>query len=510
MTDQSSKENEQNNSWLNVNVDDLWGGDSVPKPAGKPKEKQAAAGAAVAEAASVAGAADAATTTVAAKTKPTGATTSPSTEAQTKEGGVSDFFEEDPDDEVENREAIINAVIDEININVTGKTLRQPTKEEREEITKKIRNSVMMNMRRGKITRAKEYEDDLVGELTRRLMGLGFLDLLLPGDHGMGRNDLSEIAVYSSGLVQVMKKGSVRWENVDLHPSAGEIERVIDLILGAQNKQVNEVNPSVNAKLPRTKANPGGGRVKVVHRSIVPPGRNHAVNIRLYEQKPVNPQWLLDRKLMSTEMMDEIKKAMETGKRIIITGETRTGKTTLLSAACNYLPAGWRIVKIEDPEEIWVDSPTVQTIEARPQAVGTEVLPYSLADGVDDAMRMSPDYLVIGEVRDGKAAMALFRALMTGHSGACTFHAANEHEAAARMATIMGADMGIRRMDANQMFADAVDMLIQISIHHDVRRLAGIYRVNPELRGGEVNFAPLWKYDPTSIKEAPRWVRVGE
>jgi pilus assembly protein CpaF len=424
--------------------------------------------------------------------------------------GASSYLEEDPDDAAEKRQRIIDAVIDEINLTVPAESRRQPTKEEREAITQKIRNAVVINLRRFQLSNTKKLEDDLVGELARRLMGLGFLDLLLPGEHGMGRNDLSEIAVYSSGLVQVMKKGSVRWENVDLHPSAGEIDRVIDLILGAQNKQANEVNPSVNAKLPRTKTNPGGGRVKVIHKSIVPPGLNNAVNIRLYEQKPVDPQWLLDRKLMSPEMMEEIKSAMESGKRIIITGETRTGKTTLLSAACNYLPAGWRIVKIEDPEEIWVPSPTVQTIEARPQAIGTEVMPYTLADGVDDAMRMSPDYLVIGEVRDGKAAMALFRALMTGHSGACTFHAANEHEAAARMATIMGADVGIRRMDANQMFADAIDMLIQITIHHDVRRLAGIFRVNQELKGGEVNFTPVWKFDPSSSKESPRWSRVGE
>jgi pilus assembly protein CpaF len=425
--------------------------------------------------------------------------------------GASSYLEEDPDDAAQKRQMIIDAVIDEINLNVPAESRRQPTREERGAITQRIRNAVVMNLRRFQLSNTKKLEDDLVGELARRLMGLGFLDLLLPGENGMGRNDLSEIAVYSSGLVQKVKKGSVRWENVDLHPSAGEIDRVIDLILGEQNKQANEVNPSVNAKLRRTKANPGGGRVKVIHKSIVPPGLNNAVNIRLYEQKPVDPQWLLDRKLMLPEMMEEIKAAMTSGKRIIITGETRTVKTTLLSAACNYLPAGWRIVKIEDPEEIWVPSPTVQTIEARPQAIGTEVMPYTLADGVDDAMRMSPDYLVIGEVRDGKAAMALFRALMTGHSGACTFHAANEHEAAARMATIMGADVGIRRMDANQMFADAIDMLIQITIpHHDVRRLAGIYHVNQELKGGEVNFTPIWKFDPSSTKESPRWVRVGE
>jgi pilus assembly protein CpaF len=173
---------------------------------------------------------------------------------------------------------------------------------------------------------------------------------------------------------------------------------------------------------------------------IAPPGRNPSINIRLYEQKPVRPEWLLEREVMNPEMMDILQQAMEKGYRILISGGTRTGKTTLLSALCNFLPQGWHIVKIEDPEEIWVDRPTVQTVEARPQAVGTDVKPYTLADGVDDAMRMSPDYLVIGEVRDGIAAMSLFRALMTGHSGACTFHADSPREAARRLATVMGAE----------------------------------------------------------------------
>jgi len=111
--------------------------------------------------------------------------------------------------------------------------------------------------------------------------------------------------------------------------------------------------------------------------------------------------------MASHEQMETLKQAIQQGKRLLITGGTRTGKTTLLSALCNFLPANWRIVKIEDPEEIWIDRNTVQTIEARPSTVGTELQPYTLANGVDDAMRMSPDYLVIGEVRDGHAALAL-------------------------------------------------------------------------------------------------------
>ncbi len=197
---------------------------------------------------------------------------------------------------------------------------------------------------------------------------------------------------------------------------------------------------------------------------------------------------------MTPEMMEILRQAMEKGCRILISGGTRTGKTTLLSALCNFLPGGWRIVKIEDPEEIWVDRPTVQTVEARPQAVGTDVKPYTLADGVDDAMRMSPDYLVIGEVRDGMAAMSLFRALMTGHSGACTFHADSPREAARRLATVMGADEGVRIHEANQMIADAVDLLVQIGIRHEVRRVISIANIAKDLKNGDVYYEPICRY----------------
>jgi pilus assembly protein CpaF len=194
----------------------------------------------------------------------------------------------------------------------------------------------------------------------------------------------------------------------------------------------------------------------------------------------------------------------------LITGVTRTGKTTLLSALCSFLPQGWRIVKIEDPEEIWVNSPTVQTIEARPAAVGTELLPYTLSNGVDDAMRMSPDYLIIGEVRDGQAALALFRAMMTGHSGSCTFHADSPREAGRRLATVMGADTGVNAREANQMVADAIDLLVQIGIRREVRRVTDICEVAQELKNSDLDFKPLYRFDARSTVEAPLWEKVGD
>ena len=388
------------------------------------------------------------------------------------------------------RSAVFNEVIDQINQEFQPAVLQSPSETDRRRIRERVEALIAAALRKRNCRPGVQQEGLLSEELTRRILGLGFLDMLLPP----ARTDISEITIYSSGLLQIMRKGSVRWETIDMRPEAGEIWRVLDRLIGPQNKTLNETNPSINAKLPATKDNPGGGRIKALHPVIAPPGRNPSINIRLYEQKPVKPEWLLERGVMNPEMMDILQQAMEQGRRILISGGTRTGKTTLLSALCNFIPPAWRIVKIEDPEEIWVDRPTVQTVEARPQAVGTEVKPYTLADGVDDAMRMSPDYLVIGEVRDGMAAMSLFRALMTGHSGACTFHADSPREAARRLATVMGADAGVKPHEANQMISDAVDLLVQIGIRHEVRRVVAISNVAKDLKNGDVFFEPIYRY----------------
>jgi len=405
------------------------------------------------------------------------------------------------------REVVANEVIGQINREFPVETLRSPSDSDRQRIQERINALVGVAFRRNNAYSGYQTDSALAAELGRRLMGLGFLDLLLP----QARTDLSEICIYSSGLVQVMKKNSVRWETLpELKPDPGEINRVLDRILGPQNKSLNEANPTVNAKLLATPHNPGGGRVKALHPVIAPPGRNPSINIRLFEQKPVLPEWILDRQMMSAEMMNLLQTAIEQGYRILITGGTRTGKTTLLSALCNFLPSAWRIVKIEDPEEIWIDRPTVQTIEARPAALGTEIEPYTLANGVDDALRMSPDYLILGEVRDGHAGLSLFRAMMTGHSGASTFHADNPREAVRRLTTVLGADAGVSPSDALQLIAEAIDLLVQIGIREEVRRVTVIANVVKELKNGDIRFEPVYRLDDPSPEIQPHWSKVGD
>ncbi len=404
------------------------------------------------------------------------------------------------------RQSILDEVIDTVNREFVGPVLRSPNEVEREQVIVHVRSQIAVAFRARGLPPSSEEQTKLAEEIARRVMGLGFLDLLLPP----ARADLSEITIYSSGLLQVMKKGNVRWEDSGINVEASEVWRVLNLILGPQSRSINEATPSVNAKLPATRHNPGGGRVKVLHPAIAPGNGYPSVNIRLFEQKPVLPNWLLERSVMSREMMEFLGEAMQSGKRILICGATRTGKTTLLSALCNYLPPAWRIVKIEDPEEIWIDRKTVQTVEARPKIPGSEVPAYTLADGVDDAMRMSPDYLIVGEVRDGRAAMALLRALMTGHAGACTLHADSPREAFERLATLMGSDMGVSPRDAARIISASIDILVQIGIVNEARRLTSIARVDKKLHSGEAWFVPLWRYDESSLGDDSCWTRLEE
>jgi len=408
--------------------------------------------------------------------------------------------------EEEHRE-IIDLAISLVNREFELSTLRSPSEEDRRRVRERIGALVRRVVRQRGLsgTLSATQEALLADEVARMVLGLGFLDLLLPP----ARTDLTEIAITPDGKVWVKKKGEARFE---LRPSKVEVFRVLDALLGPQGRALNEATPSVDAKLPRTGENPGGGRIKALHPSIAPGAGYPSVNIRLFEQKPVPPEKIIRWGEMSEEMMEELARAVRHYLRIFISGGTGTGKTTLLAALCNFIPREDRIVKIEDPEEIYIDHPHVVTIEARPSPPGSDVPPYTVRDGVDDSLRMTPDWLIVGEVRKGDAALALFRAQMSDHPGMTTFHADSPRAAVHRLSVIMFADAGVRFEAAKNLFAQAVDVVVQIIYDPwGIRRVAGIYQVERELKGGDVKFTPVYLYDQeASTKDHPVWKKVGE
>ncbi|MCC6189041.1 MAG: CpaF family protein [Anaerolineales bacterium] len=376
--------------------------------------------------------------------------------------------------------------------------LRSPSEADRQRAEARIGQLTALAIRRRGLS-GVDYgeEQQLAAEIARRLLGLGFLDLLLPP----ARTDVAEIAIDPFGTLWLKRKGVREFEPYEVSLDLVEVDTVFANLLGAQLKAASEANPSVNAKLPRTRHNPGGGRIKYIH-SVIAPGLGYpSINIRLFEPTPVRPEQLLEWGMLDEPTLDLLAQLVRGNRRGFICGGTASGKTTLLSMLCNFLPVKYRIVTIEDPQEIWIDNPHVVTLEARPAGAGSELKPYLLRDGVDDAMRLTPDYLVVGEVRDGLAGQALFRAMMSDHPGMSTFHAESPELAVERMALLLEADTNTRDRAARKMFVSAVDWLLQVGFDQDgCRRVFEMVEVGERLRDGEVHFRRLVQYE-----ESGRW-----
>ncbi|MBI4770854.1 MAG: Flp pilus assembly complex ATPase component TadA, partial [Chloroflexi bacterium] len=230
-------------------------------------------------------------------------------------------------------------------------------------------------------------------------------------------------------------------------------------------------------------------------------------NIRLFEPAPVKPEKLIEWQVAPENVIADLLSAVARGVRMLVIGGTASGKTTFRSAMCSAIPKDARVVKIEDPEEIWMDHPHVVTIEARKAPLGsTSVQDYTLRHGVDDAMRMSPKWLIVGEVRTGDAAASLFRAQMSDHPGLSTFHAEGPEAMVARMALIMGVDAKIERMNAKDLIAQGIEVLVQVGVPRsgDKRRLIGVWEIQPELKGGNVAFEQLYAFGEKSMKPITR------
>jgi pilus assembly protein CpaF len=339
----------------------------------------------------------------------------------------------------------------------------------------------------------------LVHQVVARLGGLGFFHDLLPPQ----RNDLSEIAVTPDGKVWILKKGAPRFEALPIRPPREEVWRGVEALLAPLGRAVNEATPSVDAKLPRGKQF-SGARIKVLHPCIVPGEGFPSVNIRLYEAKPVTPEQLIAWETAPGAVIRTLVETVGRGARLLIIGGTATGKTTFLSGISAGIPRTERVVKIEDPEEIWIDHPHVVTIEARPAPPGSAIPSYTVRNGVDDAMRMSPRWLIVGEVRTGDAAMSLFRAQMSDHPGLSTFHAEGPEETVFRLSVIMFADLQVQMPAARSIFTQAVDAVVQVGWAEGKRALIGVWETGRELRQGEVVFRRLYARGDPEMKPLER------
>lgn len=215
-------------------------------------------------------------------------------------------------------------------------------------------------------------------------------------------------------------------ERTPLTLSDSAVRDLVERMLQSSGRRVDLSQPFVDASLP------DGSRLHVVIPDIT--RRHWAVNIRKFLPAFRDLSRLVSAGSISAEGAQLLASAMARGASVLVSGATHAGKTTLLGALIAACPPEHRVVTVEETFELAVAAPDIVALQGRqPSLEGTGEV--TLRRLVKEALRMRPDRLVVGEVRDAEA-LDLVLALNTGVPGAATIHANSAREALGKLAAL--------------------------------------------------------------------------
>src|SRR6266850_735956 len=230
---------------------------------------------------------------------------------------------------------------------------------------------------------SRKERDDLVIEIEHETFGLGPIEPLMQDP------TISDILVNGANEVYVERHGKLEHTRVMFRDDA-HLLQIIDRIVSAVGRRVDESSPMVDARLP------DGSRVN----AIIPPLAldGPIVSIRRFGSTPLTADDMLNNNTLTPAMLELLKGIVKARLNVIISGGTGSGKTTLLNCLSSYIPEDERVVTIEDAAELQLHQEHVVRLETRPPNVEGKgaVRQRQL---VTNALRMRPDRIVVGEVR---------------------------------------------------------------------------------------------------------------
>jgi pilus assembly protein CpaF len=332
---------------------------------------------------------------------------------------------------------------------------------------------------------------DLVASVLADMLGLGPLERLLADE------EITDIMVNGPAQVYVERGGKLELTPVRFRDNA-HVFSVASRIVAEVGRRIDEAQPMVDARLK------DGSRVNVAVPPLAIDGPT--ITIRKFPKNPVRLDALVQGGSLSAQMAAFLGLASVLRLNVLISGGTGSGKTTLLNALSQFIPAGERVVTIEDAAELRLQQPHVVRFETRPPNVeGTgEVTMRTL---VRNALRMRPDRIIIGEIR-GDEVLDLMQAMNTGHDGSMsTLHANSPREALTRvesMAALAGFSAGtavIRRQ-----LTDAVHLVVQVSRMRDGRRRITSISEIAGIAGDAIMLQEIFRFrtDPDSTRAEVR------
>ena len=218
---------------------------------------------------------------------------------------------------------------------------------------------------------------------------------------------------------------------------AGRLRTGLEVIANQLGKRLDEDNPVLNAQLP------DGSRLAAVIPPVVRPAP--ALTIRKFPSRHYTVDDLIARGTLTRALAEFLAAQISSGKTLLISGGTSTGKTTVLRVLANAIPEDQRIIVIEDTSELHIRKPNMLAVECQTDTFKASI---SFDDLLKSALRWRPDRIILGEVR-GIEARTLLDSLNTGHAGSlATIHANSAEKALHRFASL------VMRTHAQTTFSD--------------------------------------------------------
>ena len=286
----------------------------------------------------------------------------------------------------------------------------------------------------------------ILGDILDEVFGLGPLEPLLrdPNVNDILVNTYKQVYVERSGhLVKV----PTTFQD-DKH-----LLRVIDRIVSAVGRRVDDSSPMVDARLA------DGSRVN----AIIPPLAvdGPLLSIRRFPKERLKGEDLVQYRAMTRPMLDFLGHCVRAHLNCLISGGTGAGKTTLLNVMSSYISEHERIATIEDAAELQLHQEHVVRLETRPANVEGKGA-VKQRQLVINALRMRPDRIVVGEVR-GEEALDMLQAMNTGHDGSLTtIHANTPRDALARVETMIAmGNVNLPEKAIRQQISSAIQVVVQ-------------------------------------------------
>ncbi|SFR32576.1 pilus assembly protein CpaF [Yoonia tamlensis] len=326
----------------------------------------------------------------------------------------------------------------------------------------------------------QSLNQDLFFEVT----GLGPLETLLKDD------SVNDILVNGPQQIFVERDGRLQLTDITFKDEK-HLLRIIDKIVSAVGRRVDESNPYVDARLA------DGSRFNAMVPPIAVDGS--LVSIRKFKKDKLGIEELVKFGAFTEEMAAYLQAAVSTRLNIIVSGGTGSGKTTTLNALSGFIDNAERILTIEDTAELQLQQTHVGRMESRPPNVEGKG-GVSQRDCLKNALRMRPDRIIVGETR-GEEVIDMLQAMNTGHDGSMTtIHANSARDGVSRlenMIAMAGIEMPLKAMRSQ--IASAVNLIVQASRLQDgSRRMTSITEITG-MEGDVISMQEIFRYQRVGL-----------